>query len=416
MAGVSRPARARLAAALALACVTIGCGGTDPATEEAPSGSATLTVYASLPVTGPSREPAQDVLDAIKLALLEARGQAGAFRVNFVGLNAAAPRSDAAWDHDQVLDNARRAVTDRNAIAYLGELDSAASAITLPLLNEAGVLQVSPTNTYAGLTRVEGARRGEPERFYPSGTRTYGRVVPADHAQAAALVSYMAAVGVERLYVADDRGLSGHGLADLVVLAAREGGLEVVAEAAIDPRREDPRALARDVADSRADAFLFAGGAEAGAAALYRAVHAADPALKLFGGDRVAEPALARRLDPAVAADLHLTSPGSGPGRQGPAARRFAARFRDRFGRAPAPAALYGYEAMQVVLQAIADAGPQGNDREAVIERFFAIRDRDSVVGRYSIDENGDTSLAGYAGQRIRRGRLVFDRPLPVPG
>ena len=73
-----------------------------------------------------------------------------------------------------------------SAIAYLGEFNSGASAISIPILNEAGILQVSPSNTYVGLTRAEGAEKGEPDKYYPTGKRTYGRVVPADHIQAAA--------------------------------------------------------------------------------------------------------------------------------------------------------------------------------------------------------------------------------------
>ena len=73
---------------------------------------------------------------------------------------------------------------------YLGEFNSGGSAISLPITNEAGILQVSPSNTYVGLTRAEGADKGEPDKYYPSGKRTFGRVVPADHIQAAAQVAY----------------------------------------------------------------------------------------------------------------------------------------------------------------------------------------------------------------------------------
>jgi branched-chain amino acid transport system substrate-binding protein len=65
---------------------------------------------------------------------------------------------------------------------------------------------------------------------------------------------------------------------------------------------------------------------------------------------------------------------------------------------------------MSVVLQAIQNAGDKGNDRQAVIDAFFHIKDRDSVLGKYSIDENGDTTLSDYGGNRIKSGKLVFDK------
>ena len=61
---------------------------------------------------------------------------------------------------------------------------------------------------------------------------------------------------------------------------------------------------------------------------------------------------------------------------------------------------------MSAVLDAIARAGSR--DRAAVVRAFFATRDRDSVLGRYSIDANGDTTLSTYGVVRIRSGRFVF--------
>ena len=54
--------------------------------------------------------------------------------------------------------------------------------------------------------------------------------------------------------------------------------------------------------------------------------------------------------------------------------------------------------------------GDKGNDRQAVIDAFFKIKDRDSVLGKYSIDENGDTTLSDYGGDKVEGGKLVFDK------
>jgi branched-chain amino acid transport system substrate-binding protein len=77
---------------------------------------------------------------------------------------------------------------------------------------------------------------------------------------------------------------------------------------------------------------------------------------------------------------------------------------------------LYGYEAMGVVLAAIRRAGSRGNARQAVIDQFFATSNRDSVLGRYSMQPDGETTLARYGVDRIRGGRAVFDRVIEPAG
>ena len=62
------------------------------------------------------------------------------------------------------------------------------------------------------------------------------------------------------------------------------------------------------------------------------------------------------------------------------------------------------------MLEAIKNAGDKGNDRQAVVDEFFKIKGRESVLGTYDIDENGDTTLSDYGGNRIEGGKLVFDK------
>ena len=149
----------------------------------------------------------------------------GPFSVNVVSLDDTDPDTGH-WGADQVVTNARRAIADRNIMGYIGDSGSGATALTLPLLNEAGVLQIGPTTGYVGLTRPAG--RGEPDRFYPSGVRSFGRIAPADDIQADALVETMRAQGVRRLAILQDGELEALGIAGLVEKRAHEAGIDVV--------------------------------------------------------------------------------------------------------------------------------------------------------------------------------------------
>ena len=65
---------------------------------------------------------------------------------------------------------------------------------------------------------------------------------------------------------------------------------------------------------------------------------------------------------------------------------------------------------MSLTLDAIKRAGDNGNDRKAVVDQIFKTKGRESVLGTYDIDENGDTTLSDYGGNRIEGGKLVFDK------
>src|ERR687894_374628 len=141
--------------------------------------------------------------------------------------------------------NARRAAQDDKTVAYIGEFNSGASAVSIPILNEGGVPQISPSNTAVGLTSDEpGAEPGEPDKYYPTGQRTYTRIVPKDTIQGAALATLMKEEGCQSVFMTNDKEVYGAGLANNISGAADEIGLEVVANEEIDKNAPNYRSLA----------------------------------------------------------------------------------------------------------------------------------------------------------------------------
>jgi branched-chain amino acid transport system substrate-binding protein len=110
-----------------------------------------------------------------------------------------------------------------------------------------------------------------------------------------------------------------------------------------------------------------------------------------------------------------LTSAAQDASQLPAAGRRFVRQFRARYGRSPGRYAAYGYEAMAVILDSIRRAGGSGDDRDSVVEAFFETSDRDSILGTYSIDEVGNTTLDRLAGYSVIAGRPVFATSLRVP-
>jgi branched-chain amino acid transport system substrate-binding protein len=194
------------------------CGSSDSGGSGS-TGSNTLTIYSSLPLQGDSRPQSESVVNGEKLALEEAGGKVGKFTIKYSSLDDSTAAAGK-WEPGQVSSNARKAAQDKNTIVYLGEFNSGASAISIPVLNEAGILQISPSNTELGLTRPGGAP-GTPDKYYPSGQRTFGRVVPADHIQGAAQATFQKEEGCTKTYVLNDKEVYGKGLSDSVRKAPR---------------------------------------------------------------------------------------------------------------------------------------------------------------------------------------------------
>ena len=397
--------RPRLAATVATMLV-LGLPACERADERAgDTGSTTLTVYASLPLQGPAGPESEAVANGARLALREAGGKVGGLIVKLAVLDDSTPRADG-WDREQTAENARAVVRDRTAIAYLGDGPSGATAISLPILNAAGVLQVSPTSGYQGLTGGRDAERGEPEKFYPSGVRTFARPVPSDAVQARALLAGLDGERCRRLQVLGDRGVSGRGLAAAVERLATAAGIEVLRREGL-PEAGDASEPAATVVERGADCVLFAGALADGVPALFDALHAADPQLELFGGDDLATDSFARALSAGTQTRTHLTAP---PGvlEPLPDVQAFARGYRETFGMPARTGAIYGYEAMRLVLAAIERAGPLGNDRAAVIGALFELGERESPLGPYRIDSDGNSTSTAYSRLGVRGGRLVL--------
>jgi branched-chain amino acid transport system substrate-binding protein len=346
----------------ALVAVTVaGCGGPD--SESTSTGSNALTVYSSLPLQGPGAERSRDIVDGEKLALAEARGEVGRFDVSYRALDDAS--TDDGWEPGATVDAARAAAADVTTIAYLGDFDAGATALSLPTTNAAGVLQVSPGAGYGGFTGGAGSGPGEPEKYEPSGHRTFGRIVPTDEVQARAVVEVLEDEGCRRVAVLSAPSAFDATLADLIAEASRHRRLRIVLA---DHVRADPdahRDAAAEIAETGAQCATFAGGVGDMPAALLRELHAAAPGLRLVVPMALADAAFARELGPAAEATAVVGPP--------PPDARFATAFERDFGRAPGPWAAYGHEAMRRVLQAVRAAGEKGNDRSAVATAYLRL-------------------------------------------
>jgi branched-chain amino acid transport system substrate-binding protein len=387
-------------AVLAVAALS-ACGGSsdNSSSSEAAGTSGTagrVDIYSSLPLRGPSAAEAISLQNGIRLALAQSGDKAGPFTVMYTALDDST--GDGGWDATQTAANAHEAAADPRAVYYIGEFDDGASEVSMPILNQAGIAQVSPANTYVGLTaREPGSVTGEPGRYSPTGTRTYLRIVPADSVQAAADLVAMHQAGCAKVAVASDEEAYGTGLAKLIELQKGYYGIDIVSDAGFDPAASSFSSYAATLKRLHVDCLLLAGIASKGGVALTKDVHLVLPTAKIFGPQDMCTGAWTNPRDGGVPAAVDpliectevarsLTAYSGG--------KAFLAAYEARYpGSDPSPYAILGYEAMKLGLSTIAGLGANGDSKSAVLSALFATSNRHSVLGTYSFSKDGDTTL-----------------------
>lgn len=396
-----------------MAALLAGCGGTDVKAGERIPGKK-LTIYAGVPLEGASAISGRAVLDGARLALAQDHARIGSYRVVLKGLNDATA-AHGEWDPGQTSANAVQAASDPTAIGYIGDVDSGASAVSIPILNAAGIPQVSPRSSAVGLTSTgPGSAPGEPAKYYPTHLRTFVRVVPSDAVQAAVQAKLQLSQGCTRTYVLDDSEVDGEDLATTFGLAAQHAGLRVVGTQEFEPHLATYAPLAQSIAASHADCVFISAISGSNAVPVTERIARAVPRARIFAGAGVAQSNYVAPIEGGIPlADdsrVLITSPALGASAYPPAAHAFFAAFSRRYG-PPQPDAILGYESMQLMLSAIRTATQGGRKparRLAVVHALFHTYDRHSVLGTYSIKPDGDTTLSDYGVWRVIGGSLRF--------
>jgi ABC-type branched-subunit amino acid transport system substrate-binding protein len=397
---VIRTSAIGLAVALGVALAGCGSSGTQPGGFTYEN---TLTIYSGLPLQGTQAALMQSIVNGEILALRQADGRAHGRPISFAAVNDS-PLANGTWDGKEP----RAAGQDLDAIAYIGDYSSAATAISLPILNENDILQVSPGSPYLGFTDASPFTDPvDPAHFFPSGHDTFARLVPSDLAEARAEIEFMRAEGVRRLYVLTDSAPASSpyesAIGAMVVHEARLHGIELAGSASFDSAaRSSRRSLLAAITRASADGVFVAAAPSAGVEALWTALHAALPALRLFAPSTLATHAFLAATSASAAAS-YVTSPIL-PLTQYPSSARAVLRaYRKTFGSAPTALSLYGYEAMSSILAAIAKARNPA-DRLDVLAAYRSLGWRDSVIGRYEITASGDSTMTRFAGYGVGTG------------
>jgi branched-chain amino acid transport system substrate-binding protein len=365
-------------------------------------GDADFIVASDLPRQGGSRLQTTQMVGAMRLLLDDKGWKAGDYNIAYQDCDDSTAQA-AKWDSGKCSQNANAYASNESVIAVVGTFNSGCAAIEIPVLNNApggGLLLLSPANTYGCLT--EPCAGNEPEKYYPTGTRTYARVAPSDPNQGAVVAQLMGEQGVRSVYILNDKEAYGLGVAKNVQGAAEAAGIDVVGFAAYTPTSANFEALFQKIKGTNPDAVFVGGLVDENSGQLINDKVAVlgpnNGDVKLFLPDGFATDAVFKPAEGGTtkARDAFFTVAGAPVDDYTGKGGEFAQRFQQEvLGGDPVdPYAILAVQAMDVVLTAIENSDGTRGD---VIAKTFETKVEDGYIGGFEINENGDVTGASGA-------------------
>lgn len=389
------------------------------------SGSATteVVVGVDLPFTGSSKDASDSTFQAMELYLKQHDGKAGKYKVTLKKYdNATAALGK--WDASQCTKNANDHVANTSEVAVMGTYNSGCAQLEIPVLNQdpsGPMLMISEANTYPGLTKAWDAN--EPNKYYPTSARNYARVVTTDDFQGKAGAQMAAAdLGVKKCLVLDDTETYGKGVAKQFATEATAKGITVTT-AAWDGKATNYNALFNKAKTDGVDCVYFGGVFDNNGGQLLK------DKVRILGDNKTVKVVTPdgwvgyTDLDAMPEAEgIYNTFPGLGLDDLAKTAitGKFLDDYNKEYGKAPAsPYALYGVQALQVILAAIEKSdGTRKNVTSQVLggSAGITIPADTAILGKeIKIDPaSGDVNAIDMTIQTITGGKETSVKAWPV--
>ena len=371
------------------------------------SSSNKLIISTDLPLQGSAFDSNDSTNKAIQLYLEQQGYKAGEYELAFKAYdNATAAKGS--WDDAKCAANAQAHVANKKEVAVMGTYNSGCAKIIVPVLNQdktGPMLMISNANTNPGLTKKW--NEGEPDKYYPTGARNYGRVCTTDDNQGSAAAQFAKELGIKSVYVLNDTETYGQGVAQAFVTEAKKQGIKVLSSGdsgeGWDKKQTDYTALFTKIKATKPDMVYFGGIFDNNGGQLTKdkvKVLGDNTKVKLMGPDgftgypefnSLPEAQGAYLTFAGLSTDLLIANNPTGAG------AKFVEAYKAKYGKDPVGSyPLYGVAAVQVILAAIAKSdGTRKGVRDAVFTGSgITISANDSVLGKdVSLDPaTGDTN------------------------
>jgi len=290
------------------------------------------------------------------------------------------------YDPAQAATNARTMVSDKAYVAALAPQMSGAGKAMAPILSQGNLAIITPSSTNPDLTDPKFA-----QQYRPAGKAIYFRTVATDAFQGPNMANYMAdTLKVKTIFILDDSGAYGVGLADAFQAQAEKRGIKVLGRDRLDPKAADYAPILTKIKSLNPQALYYGGVAQAGVKLAKQAYEIIPDVIKAGGDGMQTVDLLNGAGFPAVkgwyatVASPHVT--------EDPKAAKFSDRYFARFKQRPDDYTITCYTGAEVIIQAVKKVAATGKPvtRDAVRDAIQQVKLPDSMLGPIEFDENGD--------------------------
>jgi branched-chain amino acid transport system substrate-binding protein len=345
-----------------------------------------VTVGISLPFTGADAEDAELIKDGALLAIDEANaaGGVGGYKVEVLQLDDGTATAGQ-YDPAQAATNARKMVADSSVVAAIGPQMSGSGKAMAPILSEGDLATVTPSSTNPDITDPKFAAQ-----FKPAGKAIYFRTVTTDAFQGPNMANFYAQnLKMKNVYVLDDSGAYGVGIANAFAGQAAKDGIKVLGHDQLDPKEADYTTILTKIKALNPDSLYYGGVAQAGVKVVKQSYDIL-PKIAKGGGDGMYSSSVLKGAGfpacegwYATIAAPHVVN--------SPALAAWVAKFKKTFNKAPEDYSITAYDGALVIIDAIKRVAASGKPvtRDAVRDAIQT-SDLKTLQGTVSFDENGD--------------------------
>ena len=403
-----RPAVLGAALAAALGIVLGSLGAPVPA-----AAANVVKIGVDLPVSGADATNGIPTRNGVILAVEQANAKPLPAGLKFE-MSALDDAVQGVHDPAQGAQNVKTFIADSAVLGMVGPFNSNVAKAEIPLTNDAGLVQISPSNTNTGLTKGDDAKK---LRTSHPDVNTYFRVCTTDDRQGAAAATFARKLGLKKAFIIDDNETYGKGLADVFEASFAKQGGAVLGHEHITKGQQDFKALLTKVHSTSPD-MIFFGGTTASGGGLVRK-QMADVGMrdiKYVGGDGISDEEYVKETaDMANNSYYTVAAPETS---KLPSAKAFVEAYHKRFGSNPGPYSANAYSAAQIiiaaVLKGIKENGGKLPTRLEVRQNVAATQNFETPIGKIGFDRNGDTTAPILSFYAIKNGKAQFINQLNV--